>query len=115
VLVSDAVAAAGMPPGRYELGGEPIELPPAGPPLRSDGTLAGSALRLDTAIANVMGLGVALTTAVDAATRTPADLIGRPDLGRIAPGASADLVWLGDDLRTRATWVGGELVFRHDP
>jgi N-acetylglucosamine-6-phosphate deacetylase len=57
-------------------------------------------------------IGIDLATAVHAATRVPADLIGRPDLGRIAPGAAADLVWLGDDLRTRATWVAGEPVYR---
>jgi N-acetylglucosamine-6-phosphate deacetylase len=45
------------------------------------------------------------------ATRVPADLIGRPDLGRIAPGAAADLVWLDDDLRTQAAWVAGEKVY----
>jgi N-acetylglucosamine-6-phosphate deacetylase len=112
VLVTDAAAAAGMPPGRYELGGEPIELPAGGPPLRADGTIAGSALRLDEAVGNAVRLGVGLTTAVDAATRTPADLIGRADLGRITPGAAADLVWLGDDLRTRATWIAGQTAFR---
>jgi N-acetylglucosamine-6-phosphate deacetylase len=48
---------------------------------------------------------------VDAATRLPADLVGRPDLGRIAPGAAADLLWLGDDLSTRATWVSGDLAY----
>jgi N-acetylglucosamine-6-phosphate deacetylase len=101
-----------MPPGRYELGGAPIDLPEDGPPVRADGTLAGSALRLDTAIGNTTGLGVDLVTAVDAATRVPADLIGRADLGRIAPGAAADLVWLDDDLRARATWVAGELRFQ---
>ncbi|MCW2904613.1 MAG: N-acetylglucosamine-6-phosphate deacetylase [Streptosporangiaceae bacterium] len=111
VLVSDAAAAAGMPPGGYELGGEPITLPAHGPPLRDDGTVAGSALRLDDAVGNVARLGVDLMTAVDAATRTPADLIGRPDLGRIAPGATADLVWLGDDVRTRMTWIGGVRAF----
>ena len=45
------------------------------------------------------------------ATRVPADLIGRDDLGRIAPGAVADLAWLGDDLDAIATWVGGTLVW----
>jgi N-acetylglucosamine-6-phosphate deacetylase len=102
-----------MPPGRYELGGEPIDLPAEGPPLREDGTLAGSALRLDEAIANAVRIGVDLATAVDAATRVPADLIGRADLGRLEPGAAADLVWLGDDLRTHATWVAGDIVFQN--
>jgi N-acetylglucosamine-6-phosphate deacetylase len=115
-LVTDAAASAGMPPGEYLLGGEPVTLPDAdgAPPVRANGTIAGSALRLDVAVANAMACGVPLATAVAAATSIPADLIGRPDLGRIAPGAAADLVWLGPDLRTRATWVDGRLVFSAD-
>ncbi|CAA9292249.1 MAG: N-acetylglucosamine-6-phosphate deacetylase, partial [uncultured Corynebacteriales bacterium] len=109
VLVTDAVAAAGMPPGDYDLGGQRVLVDPFGLPRRADGTIAGSGLRLDAAIANVVAAGVDLRAAVDAATRLPADLVGRPDLGRIAPGAAADLVWLGDDLCARATWIGGEL------
>jgi N-acetylglucosamine-6-phosphate deacetylase len=111
--VTDAAACAGMPPGSYELGGEPIELPPGDgvPPVRGDGTLAGSGLRMDAAVGNLVTAGAGLVEAVCAATRVPADLIGRPDLGRIAPGAPADLAWLGDDMRTRATWIGGEQVY----
>jgi len=114
--VTDAAACAGMPPGSYKLGGEPIELPPGDgePPVRSDGTLAGSGLRMDAAVGNLVAAGIGLAEAVCAATRVPADLIGRPDLGRIAPGAAADVAWLGDDMRTRATWIGGELVFAQD-
>jgi N-acetylglucosamine-6-phosphate deacetylase len=112
-LVTDAAACAGMPAGRYILGGEPIEL--AGgdgePPVRADGTMAGSALRMDSAVANMVAAGVSLADAVAAATRIPADLIGRPDLGRIAVSAAADLTWLDDDLRARATWIGGRQVF----
>ena len=112
-IVTDAAACAGMPPGHYLLGGEPIELPPGAgvPPVRADGTLAGSGLRMDMGVANMITAGVGLADAVAAATRIPADLIGRPDIGRIARGAAADLAWLGDDMRTRATWVGGELVY----
>ncbi|MEO3822195.1 N-acetylglucosamine-6-phosphate deacetylase [Actinomadura sp. B10D3] len=111
VLVTDAASAAGMPPGTYDLGGEPITMPEEGPPLRADGTIAGSGLRLDEAVGNAIGLGIGEAAAVDAATRVPADLIGRPDLGRIAPGAAADLVWLGPDHRARTTWVNGQNVF----
>jgi N-acetylglucosamine-6-phosphate deacetylase len=111
-LVTDAAACAGMPPGRYQLGGGEVELPPGEgvPPVRPDGTLAGSALAMDRAVANAVSVGAPLPTAVAAATRIPADLIGRPDLGRLVPGAAADLAWLGDDLRALATWAGGELA-----
>jgi len=114
--VTDAAANAGMPPGRYLLGGEPIELlPGAGqPPVRADGTLAGSALRMDAGIANMVASGIDLAAAVAAASSVPADLIKCPGLGRIAPGAAGDLVWLGPDLAARATWVGGQQVFAAD-
>jgi N-acetylglucosamine-6-phosphate deacetylase len=112
-LVTDAAAAAGMPPGEYLLGGELITLPPGdgAPPVRGDGTIAGSALRMDRAVANAVRCGLSLPAAVAAATRIPADLIGRPDLGRLRPGAAADLVWLSPELRTRATWIAGRLVY----
>jgi N-acetylglucosamine-6-phosphate deacetylase len=102
-----------MPPGEYLLGGEPITLPPGDgvPPRRADGGLAGSALRIDRAVANMHAAGAGLAAAVAAASRVPADLIGRPDLGRLAPGAAADLVWLDDDLRAAATWIEGERVY----
>jgi N-acetylglucosamine-6-phosphate deacetylase len=114
-LVTDAAASAGMAHGRFVLGGEPIELASrdGAPPVRADGTLAGSALRMDAAIANMVRAGIGLPDAVAAATRIPADLIGRADLGRIAQGAAADLVWLTDDLTTAATWVAGRQV--HGP
>jgi N-acetylglucosamine-6-phosphate deacetylase len=111
-LVTDAAASAGMPPGQYMLGGQPIELPAGDgvPPVRPDGTLAGSALRMDVAVSNMVSVGVSLPAAVTAATRVPADLINRPDLGRIAPGARADLTWLGAGLRAEATWLAGQRV-----
>jgi N-acetylglucosamine-6-phosphate deacetylase len=111
-LVTDAAACAGMPPGRYLLGGQPVDLPPGGgAPVRPGGTLAGSALRMDQAVGNAVAVGLGLPEAVAAASRIPADLIGRPDLGRLATGAAADLAWLGDDLRAKAAWVAGTQVY----
>ena len=111
-LVTDSIGPAGMEPGFYEFGGVPVITREGEPPRRPDGTIAGAALRLDDAIARAVAIGVAPEVAIDAATRVPADLLGRRDLGRIEPGAAADLVWLDDAYRARATWVGGELV--HD-
>jgi N-acetylglucosamine-6-phosphate deacetylase len=111
-LVTDAIAATGMPPGMYELGGEPVIVRPGKPPMRADGTLAGANLRLDDAVARAVEIGVPPAVAVSAASRVPADLLRRPDLGRLEAGAAADLVWLDDGFRARATWVGGRLV--HD-
>lgn len=110
-LVTDAVAAMGMPPGRTTVGGEPVTVAAPGQvPRRDDGTVAGSVLRMDTAIANAVACGIDAVTAVTAATRVPADALGLGDRGRIAAGAVADLVWLSDDFTVRATWIGGRPV-----
>ncbi len=110
MLVSDAIAALGMPPGTYALGGQPTEVRIGAAPVRADGTLAGSALRLDEAVANTIACGIDPAVALTAATRVPADALGAPDLGRLAAGAAADLVWLDEQWSTRATWVAGDVV-----
>jgi N-acetylglucosamine-6-phosphate deacetylase len=105
------VAAAGMPPGRYQLGGADVLLTEDGVPRSPEGTIAGSALTLDRAVRNIVSVGVNLADALASATIVPADVIGEPTLGRLEPGAVADLVWWDDDLRPRKVWVDGEVVF----
>ncbi len=111
ILVTDAVAAMGMPPGASTLGGESTFVDDDDqPPRRHDGVLAGSVLKLEQAVRNVVGLGVSRETALRAATSTPADVIGRADLGRIAIGTPADLVWWDDSLTVRGVWLAGTPV-----
>jgi N-acetylglucosamine-6-phosphate deacetylase len=110
-LVTDAVAAAGMPPGRYQLGGADVLLTDEGVPRSPEGTIAGSALTLDRAVRNIVSVGVDEATALASATIVPAEAIGEPRLGRLAPGAVADLVWWSDDLEPRKVWVDGQVVF----
>jgi N-acetylglucosamine-6-phosphate deacetylase len=109
-LVTDATSALGMPTGVYELGGSAVHVVEGRPPIRADGTLAGSALRLDQAVRNAVDMGIPLEVALRAATSTPAEALGRHDLGRIVAGARADLVWLDDDLEVRRVWIGGREV-----
>jgi N-acetylglucosamine-6-phosphate deacetylase len=46
-----------------------------------------------------------------AATRVPADALGRTDLGRIEVGARADLVWFDNTYNPLRTWIAGRSVF----
>lgn len=107
VLVTDAVAAMGIDQDRTVLGGTDVYLDDEGLPRRADGTIAGSVLTLDQAVRNAVACGVDPAQVLDAVTRTPADLAGRADLGRLAPGAMADLVWWSDDWQVRDVWLGG--------
>lgn len=98
-LVTDAMAAAGAGDGDYRLG--PLTAVVRDGVARiggADGPIAGSTLTLDRAVRLAVARGIPLAEAVAAASRVPADLLGRADLGRIAPGARADLVVLDADL-----------------
>jgi len=111
-LVTDAVAPAGMPPGTYELGGQQIAISTGVPLARNlDGTVAGAATFLDQAVRNLVGFGRDLAEVLIAATTVPADAVQRPDLGRLLPGAHADIVWWDDDLQPARTWVDGVQVY----
>lgn len=114
ILVTDAMAAAAAPPGKYRIGEVLAEVGPDGY-VRLPGTpyLAGSALTMDRAIENVTRFaGISLDEAILLATRQPRRLF--PDLGGgLVPGARADLVVLreGPPLTVEATIVEGEVVY----
>ena len=71
------------------------------------GPLAGSTIGLGEAVVNLIAAGLALPLAVGAATRAPATLLDRRDVGRIAVGAWADLVVLDPAGRVLRTMIGG--------
>jgi len=85
ILVTDAVGAAGMPPGRYTLGGQEVELSPTGR-VAAPGApnLAGSALRLDVAIGNTVRFtGLPLEDVVPMASTRPAGYVGFLAAGKV--------------------------------
>ena len=112
-LVSDAIAAAGAPPGPVRLGDQTV-VSDGVAVRRADGALAGSAAMLDLGIRNARAWCPWLTRAqvMKMATATPARALGRR--ARIDVGQPADLVVLDRDWQVRATLVGGELVYRRD-
>jgi N-acetylglucosamine-6-phosphate deacetylase len=85
VLVTDAIAAAGRPPGRYVLGGVTVELDRAGRVTEPGaGHFAGSALRMNAAVANTVRFaGVPVGEALAMASTRPAAAVGLPTRGRI--------------------------------
>ena len=113
VLVSDAMAAAGMPDGSYRLGsmrvtvtGGVARLPddPAGP-----GAIAGSTATLAGVIRHAIAAGLPVPDVAAAASTTPARVLGLADrTGALGPGLAADLVVCDDDFRPRAVMRHGE-------
>ncbi|MEV0393134.1 N-acetylglucosamine-6-phosphate deacetylase [Polymorphospora rubra] len=100
VLITDAMAAAGMPDGEYELGGQSVTVADRVARLTRDGAIAGSTLTMDAALRQAVGAGVSMVDAVRMAATTPARAIGVDDrVGALVPGRRADLVVLDDDLR----------------
>ena len=120
VLITDAAAPAGCPPGRYQLGEQAVELTADNRVmLVGQERLAGSALRMDRGVENLMRIaGLSLADAVRMAT-TNAARAGRVP-GRTAglvPGDRADIIqyqFNSSDLTiaVKATYVSGENVYQ---
>jgi N-acetylglucosamine-6-phosphate deacetylase len=122
VLVTDAVMPACCEPGPYMLGEVEVELHPEGKvTLRGGDRLAGSALRMDRGIENLMRLaGLSLPEALTLATRNPAR-VGRVHHRQrgLQPGERADVVEFAFDqaaksIRVLRTWLDGEAVYTAD-
>ena len=108
MLVTDAMAPVGGMRSDFQLYGEEIRVE-NGRCVRQDGTLAGAALDMASAVRNTVGLlQVGLPEALAMATSAPAGFIGADHLGRLSTGCRADMVAL-EPLRIRvlATWLAG--------
>jgi N-acetylglucosamine-6-phosphate deacetylase len=109
-LVTDAIEAAMRDAAESELGGRPVQIRDGAVRL-PDGTLAGSVLTMDEAVRNLVECGASLEGAVHAASVAPARLLGRSDLGVLAPGTPAHIAVLDEQLRVVRTLVGGVEAF----
>ena len=109
MLVTDAMPPVGGERESFELYGVPMVCRD-GQCTTADGTLAGSALDMASAVRNtVQRLGLPLEEACRMASTYPADFLGLGgELGRIAPGYRADLVMLDDAVQVQGSWIGGQ-------
>lgn len=115
VLVTDASAPAGAAPGRYRLGGQDAELTSDGRVvLAGTDKLAGSALRMNDGIRNMMELGgLTLRDSVQTATVNPARLIGLEGrMEGLKAGERADLAVFRMDgsMRIEAVYLDGRAI-----
>ena len=108
ILVTDAMPPVGGKRSTFRLYGEEIAVRD-GRCVRADGTLAGAFLDMAGAVRNCVALlGVPLTQALQFASTNPARLLGRADLGMLAPGYRADMVaFRPDTVAVLDTWVAG--------
>lgn len=110
--ITDGTAASGLPVGATTALGEHVLHVRADRAELADGTLAGSVATMDGVFRRLVhDVGLDVADAVRLTATTPAAAAGRPDLGRLAVGAAADLVWLDARLKVRRTWVEGRVAW----
>jgi N-acetylglucosamine-6-phosphate deacetylase len=109
ILITDALSAAGMPDGEYQLGGMTVHVADRRATLPGN-VLAGSVLTLDRALANFMEFtGTKLEQALRLATANPAAMTGlEAQAGAVAVGAAANLIALDTKGRLAGSVIGGQ-------
>ncbi len=115
ILITDAIRAAGLPDGEYDLGGQMVTVA-QGTARIANGSLAGSTLTLDQAIRNTMEFtGLPFDSVLQMASSTPAAAVGISGTkGSIKIGYDADLTFFDKEYQVSATMVHGEFKFKKE-
>jgi N-acetylglucosamine-6-phosphate deacetylase len=110
-LISDAIAAAGLGDGEYEIWGEQIAVK-HGRTQNAKGSIAGSVITMLDAMRLMSALGFSENELAQMSSLNPARLLGiHHDCGSIEEGKRADLVMLDEEKKVRLTIIGGEIAF----
>jgi N-acetylglucosamine-6-phosphate deacetylase len=115
MLITDALAGAGMPLGYvFRLGRLDCKVGEGFGMLADGSALAGSISRsIDLVRYMTKTVGVPLPETVRMASLTPARVLGREKhLGSISEGKNADFVLFDDEFKVDGVWVGGEMAVR---
>jgi len=114
VMVTDALCAKGVGIGRYEFGGQMIDIKADGGAYLADTTkLAGSTLKFNMGLKNVIEKAqVNEVSAINSTSLNPARLLGIDQhKGKIETHYDADLVVLDDAYEVLETYVAGKVVY----
>ncbi|MER6239771.1 MULTISPECIES: N-acetylglucosamine-6-phosphate deacetylase [Streptomyces] len=111
-LITDAMDAAGVGDGRYQLGPLAVEVKEGVARLVEGGSIAGSTLTLDTAFRRAVAVDrIPVDDVVRSISANPARLLGLYDrVGSLDPGKDADLVVLDADFAVRGVMRRGEWI-----
>ena len=109
-LVTDAMAAAGMPDGDYRLGSQEVRVRGGVARLAHADSIAGGTAHLIDVVRTTVQAGVPLREAVLAASLTPAGVLGRERIGALRVGYRADVVVTDADLWVQQVIRGGRPV-----
>ncbi|WP_370314430.1 N-acetylglucosamine-6-phosphate deacetylase [Guptibacillus hwajinpoensis] len=112
ILITDAMRAKCLKNGRYDLGGQDVEVKD-GKALLDNGTLAGSVLKMKDALANIQAFtGCTLENAIKMASENPAKQLGVFDRkGSLAVGKDADFFLRSNDGEVMMTFCNGHLAY----
>lgn len=112
MLITDAMCAAGLKDGEYNLGGLPVIVKDGAARLASNGALAGSTLLFYHGLKNIREItGMPLKELIKTTSWNQARSLGLEKLGRIEPGFQADILLLNADFVPEKVWVDGEERF----
>jgi N-acetylglucosamine-6-phosphate deacetylase len=107
-FVTDAISAAGMTDGVYELGGQKVIVAGNTAHLARNGSLAGSILTMDAALRRSVDIGLSIVDVCRMLSTTPAAAIGLAgETGALRSGLRADLVVLDEDLNVSRVMRAG--------
>jgi N-acetylglucosamine-6-phosphate deacetylase len=111
VLVTDAMAAAGMADGAYRLGSADVTVTDGVARLTRGGAIAGGTAHLLDVLRTTVAGGVPLVDAVRAAATTPATVLGDPRVGALEVGRRADVVITDSHLRIIDVLHAGAVLY----
>ena len=112
-LITDCIRAGGMVDGDYTLGGQPVHKEGI-KCLMPDGTIAGSVLELNKAVANILeNTDLEVFEAVNCASLNPAKALGEDkEIGSIEVGKRADFMIADEKFNAQMTILGGEIRYK---